>query len=74
MQLLATNWLLCAVVGVTSELANLAQEVSISQRVGQRDGQRDGRTEPRVNKRRPKVLALMQKPRHELRKELKAAA
>jgi len=70
MQLLATNWLLCAVVGVTSELATLAQEVPTSQRVGQRDG----RTEPRVNKRRPKVLALMQKPRHELRKELKAAA
>jgi len=66
MQLLATNWLLCAVVGVTSELATLAQSVPI--------GQRDGRTEPQVNKRRPKVLALMQKPSHELRHELNAAA
>ena len=70
MQLLATNWLLCAVIGVTSELAALAQSVPISQQVGHRDG----RTEPRVNKRRPKVLALMQKPRHKLRQELNAAA
>lgn len=70
MQLLATNWLLCAVVGVTPELTALGQAVPISEQVGHRDG----RTEPRVNKRRPKVLALMQKPRHELRHELNAAA
>ena len=70
MQLLATNWLLYAVIGVTSELAALAQSVPISQQVGHRDG----RTEPRVNKRRPKVLALMQKPRHKIRQELNAAA
>jgi len=57
MQLLATNWLLCAVVGVTPDLAALGQAVPISQRAGHRDG----RTEPRVNKRRPKVLALMQR-------------
>jgi len=70
MQLLATNWLLCAVVGVTPELAALGQAMPIGQRIGHRDG----RSEPRVNKRRPKVLALMQKPRHELRQELNAAA
>jgi hypothetical protein len=70
MQLLATNWLLCAVIGVTPELAVLGQAVPISERVGHRDG----RTEPRVNKRRPKVLALMQKPGHQLRNELNAAA
>lgn len=70
MQLLATNWLLCAVIGVSEELATLGQEASRSQRVGHRDG----RVEPRVNKRRPKILALMKKPRHQLRAELEAAA
>ncbi len=34
----------------------------------------DGRVEPRVNKRRPKLLALMKKPRHQLQAELEAAA
>ncbi|MFT5325417.1 MAG: hypothetical protein ACI8P0_005569, partial [Planctomycetaceae bacterium] len=29
---------------------------------------------PRANKRRPKVLALMKKPRHQLQAELEAAA
>lgn len=70
MQLLGTHWLLCGVIGVTPELAAFGQAVPISERVGHRDG----RTEPRVNKRRPKVLALMQQPRHELRNELNAAA
>ncbi|MEO8498340.1 MAG: IS4 family transposase, partial [Planctomycetota bacterium] len=58
-QLLATNWLLCAVIGVSEELATLGQQTSGSERVGHRDG----RVEPRANKRRPKVLALMTKPR-----------
>jgi hypothetical protein len=70
MQLLATNWLLCAVIGVSDELDTLGQEASCSQRVGHRDG----RAEPRVNKRRPKILALMKKPRHQLQAELEAAA
>jgi len=70
LQLLATNWLLCAVIGVSPELATLGQEVPCSQRVGHRDG----RVEPRVNKRRPKILALMKKPRHQLQAELEAAA
>jgi len=70
MQLLATNWLLCAVIGVCEELATLGQEASRSQRVGHRDG----RVEPRVNKRRPKILALMNKPRYQLQAELEAAA
>jgi hypothetical protein len=70
LQLLATNWVLCAVVGVSSEMATLGQQASGSQRVGHRDG----RVEPRVNKRRPKILALMTKPRHQLRNELEAAA
>ena len=69
MQLLASSWLLCAVIGATTELVQLGQEVSSSERVGHRPG----RFEPRVNKRRPKVLALMTKPRHAYHAELAAA-
>ena len=69
-QLLATNWLLCAVIGVTEELRNVGQQTCCSQRVGHREG----RVEPRRNKRRPKVLALMTKPRRQYQEELKAAA
>lgn len=69
-QLLATNWLLCAVIGVTAELASLGQRISCSEQVGHREG----RVEPRKNKRRPKVLALMTKPRHQYQDELRAAA
>ncbi|MDZ4849690.1 MAG: hypothetical protein SGI77_10375 [Pirellulaceae bacterium] len=66
MQLLGTNWLLCAVIGVTVELAQLGQEASSSERVGNRPD----RVEPRVNKRRPKVIALMSKPRRECHAEI----
>jgi hypothetical protein len=69
-QLLATNWLLCAVIGATEELTELGRQASVSERVGHRDG----RVEPRVNKRRPKILALMKRPRHLLKLELEAAA
>lgn len=69
-QLLATNWLLCAVIGVPEELARQSQQASASEPVGHRAG----RVEPRANKRWPKVLALMKKPRRILRAELEAAA
>jgi len=69
-QMLATNWLLCAVIGVTAELAELGQTTPCSERVGHRDG----RIEPRKNKRRPKLLALMTKPRAEYQAEIRAAA
>jgi hypothetical protein len=69
MQLLGTNWLLCAVIGVTPLLAELGQEASRSEVVGHRPD----RVEPRVNKRRPKVLALMTKPRHNYHTELGVA-
>ncbi|HQZ65004.1 MAG TPA: transposase [Planctomycetaceae bacterium] len=59
--LLAYNLIRLKMLGITA---------SSSQRVGHRDG----RVEPRVNKRRPNVLALMQKQRPQLRRELKAAA
>jgi hypothetical protein len=70
MQLLGTSWLLCAVIGVSGELSALGQAVSSSERVGHRPG----RAEPRKNKRRPKLIALMTKPRHEYQAELGAAA
>ncbi len=69
MQLLATNWLLCAVIGVTAELAQLGQAMPCSEQVGHREG----RLEPRKNKRRPKVLALMTKPRRVYQDEMRAA-
>jgi hypothetical protein len=70
LQLLATNWLLCAVIGVTAELAQLGQAMPCSEQVGHREG----RHEPRANKRRPKILALMTKPRRVYQEETKAAA
>jgi len=69
MQLLATNWLLCAVTGVTKELAQLGQATACSEQVGHRDG----RIEPRKNKRRPKIIALMTKPRRLYQAEMGAA-
>jgi hypothetical protein len=70
MQLLATNWLLCAVIGVTAELAQLGQAMPCSKQVGHREG----RLEPRKNKRRPKIIALMTKPRRVYQDEMKAAS
>jgi hypothetical protein len=69
MQLLGTNWLLGAVIGFTDILAQLGQEASSSERVGHRPD----RIEPRANKRRPKVLALMTKPRRDYHAELGVA-
>lgn len=69
-QLLATNWLLCAVIGVTPELAELGQDTSSSQRVGHRPE----RVEPRKNKRRAKLIGLLKKPRRQYQDEIKAAA
>jgi hypothetical protein len=57
------------VIGVTTELAELGQKTSSSERVGQRPG----RVEPRENKRRPKVIALMKKPRRQFQEEMKSA-
>ena len=58
-QLLATNWLLCACVGVNQAMATSAQAQGVCAVVGNRPG----RSEPRENKRRPKVLKLMTVPR-----------
>jgi hypothetical protein len=37
-------------------------------------GHRPGRNEPRANKRRPKILQLLTKPRHEPKADLESAA
>jgi hypothetical protein len=70
LKLLAVNWLLCATVDTTPELAELGSAASSSKTVGNRPG----RVEPRMNKRRSKLLALMKKPRNECRAELIATA
>lgn len=70
MQLLSTNWLLCAVNGVSQLMAQLAQEASCSEKVGNRPN----RYEPRANKRRKKVIALMTKPRTAYHQETGIAA
>lgn len=69
MQLLATNWVLAS-VRITAELIELGQHASCSQMVGNRPD----RIEPRANKRRPKLIALLSKPRHLAIRELLIAA
>ena len=64
-QLLANNWLLASVM-LTDELVTLGQQISSSEVVGNRPD----RVEPRANKRRPKILALLNKPRHIAKQEL----
>jgi hypothetical protein len=54
-QVLSTNWLLCACVGVSKPMAS----ASLGQSVCAVVGNRPGRVEPRENKRRPKILKLM---------------
>ena len=69
-QLLGSNWLLGAVIGVPRAIAELGRRVPCSVQVGHRPG----RTEPRENKRRPKLIALMMRPRAERRSQLLNAA
>jgi hypothetical protein len=58
-QLLSTNWLLCACVGVSDAMTVTAQHQGSCAVVGHRPD----RSEPRENKRRPKILKLMTIPR-----------
>ena len=67
-QLLATKWVLAAVV-LTPKLVELGIQSPTSQRIGIRPD----RVEPRANKRRPKLLALLKKPRHIAKAELVTA-
>lgn len=67
-QMLATNWLPCVIMGVTNEVVMLGQQIPCSERVGHRSG----RVEPRANKRRPKTIALMKRPRYHYHRKRKA--
>jgi hypothetical protein len=69
LQLLAANWVLASVM-LTAELVQLGLETSSSETVGDRLD----RVEPRANKRRPKLLALLKKPRQLAKLELMTAA
>jgi len=69
MQLLATNWVLSSVIR-SNELIELGLQAASSERVGNRLD----RIEPRANKRRPKLLALLTKPRQAAILELMTAA
>lgn len=69
LKLFGTSWLVCAVMGVSEEMLELAQNASTRGRVGHRPD----RVEPRANKRRPKVLALLTVPREAARAQLRAA-
>jgi hypothetical protein len=68
-QVLSTNWLLCACVGVSDAMAAASQAQGVCAIVGNRPG----RAEPRENKRRPKTLKLMTVPRAVFKATLKAA-
>lgn len=69
MQMLSASWVLASVM-LTEELIELGSQASGSEIVGQRLD----RVEPRANKRRPKLIALLNKPRHRARLETGAAA
>ena len=69
MQTLATTWTIGPIIQST-ELIDLANRAAVSQRVGNRPD----RIEPRANKRRPKIIALLNKPRRLAIQELVNAA
>jgi hypothetical protein len=66
---IATTWLSCAITGVNDELAILGQSSPLTEPAGQRPN----RVEPRANKRRPKVIALLSRPRHATKQNAVAA-
>ena len=70
MVLLANNWLLCGARGLNDALIEVGQNQPIDEVVGHRPD----RVEPRMNKRRPKVLKLMAKPRNAYQRQLANAA
>jgi hypothetical protein len=70
LQMLGNLWLSSAIRQVDTDLRELFLEHQITIKVGHRPG----RSEPRANKRRPKILQLLTKPRHEAKAELEPAA
>ena len=69
LQSLGVTWLLAG-ASCTLELVQQGTLISLSQTVGNRPD----RVEPRANKRRPKVIALLKKPRSVAKAELNVAA
>jgi putative transposase len=70
LQLFGNPWLSNAVRWIDIGMWELFFEHQITIKVGQCPG----RNEPRANKRRPKILQLLTKPRHEAKAELEFAA
>ncbi len=70
LQMLGNLWLSNAIRGVDAGLPELFLQHHITIKVGHRPG----RNEPRANKRRPKILQLLTKPRHEAKAELESVA
>ena len=68
LQLLGNLWLSNAIRGVDVGMRELFFEHQITIKVGHRPG----RNEPRANKRRPKILQLLTKPRREAKAELES--
>jgi hypothetical protein len=69
-QLFGNLWLSNAIRGVDAGLHELFLQHHITIKVGHRPD----RNEPRANKRRPKILQLLTKPRHVAKAELESAA
>ncbi len=70
LQLFGNLWLSNAIRGVDAGLRELFFEHQIAIKVGHRPD----RNEPRANKRRPKILQLLTKPRHQAKAERESAA
>ena len=70
LQMLGNLWLSNAIRGVDVGMRELFFEHQSTIKVGHRPG----RNEPRANKRRPKILQLLTKPRHEAKAELESVA
>lgn len=70
LQMLGNLWLSSAIRQVDTALRELFLQHQITIKVGHRPG----RSEPRANKRRPKILQLLTKPRHETKAELQPTA
>jgi hypothetical protein len=59
---------------VARSARDLVPDTFVSSQITIKVGHRPGRNEPRANKRRPKILQLLTKPRHEAKAELESAA
>jgi hypothetical protein len=70
LQMIGNLWLSNAIRGVDVGMRELFFEHQITIKVGHRPG----RNEPRANQRRPKILQLLTKPRHEAKAELESVA